>query len=67
MYVIILLNYMFMVFLILRIYDIFRPGASSGTLLGAVTLPGLMLSRLIQSLRAVSLDEVGVEGREFFE
>ncbi|KAM7502161.1 hypothetical protein LguiB_001065 [Lonicera macranthoides] len=42
-----------------------RPGASSGILLGAVTLPGLMLSRLIQSLRAVSLDEVGVEELEY--
>ncbi|KAK4482649.1 hypothetical protein RD792_009813 [Penstemon davidsonii] len=39
-----------------------RPGASSGTPLGAVTLPGLMVSRLIQVLRAVSLQEVGIEG-----
>ncbi|KAG8387618.1 hypothetical protein BUALT_Bualt02G0039900 [Buddleja alternifolia] len=38
-----------------------RPGASSGILLGAVTLPGLMLSRLIQSLRALASKEVGIE------
>nr|XP_027085333.1 dolichol kinase EVAN-like [Coffea arabica] len=37
-----------------------RPGVSSGILLGAVTLPGLMLSRLIQMLRGLSLNEVGV-------
>ncbi|CAI0397956.1 unnamed protein product [Linum tenue] len=35
-----------------------RPGASSGILLGAVTLPALMLSKLIQLSRALSLDEI---------
>ncbi|KAL3828484.1 hypothetical protein ACJIZ3_017286 [Penstemon smallii] len=44
-----------------------RPGASSGTLLGAVTLPGLMVSRLIQVLRAVSLQEVGIEELEYLK
>lgn len=39
-----------------------RPGASSGVLLGAVTLPGLMVSRLIQTLRAESLNEVRIGG-----
>ncbi|XP_073140155.1 dolichol kinase EVAN isoform X2 [Henckelia pumila] len=41
-----------------------RPGASSGILLGAVTLPSLMFSRLIQILRAVTLHEVGIEELE---
>ncbi|KZV54771.1 dolichol kinase-like [Dorcoceras hygrometricum] len=41
-----------------------RPGASSGVLLGAVTLPGLMFSRLIQILRAVSHHDVGIEELE---
>ncbi|XP_075500586.1 LOW QUALITY PROTEIN: dolichol kinase EVAN [Primulina tabacum] len=44
-----------------------RPGASSGILLGAVTLPGLMFSRLIQILRAVSIHEVGIEELEYLK
>ncbi|KAK4408982.1 Dolichol kinase EVAN [Sesamum angolense] len=44
-----------------------RPGASSGILLGAVTLPGVMVSRLIQSLRAFSLQEVGIEEIEYLK
>ncbi|KAE9445858.1 hypothetical protein C3L33_22221, partial [Rhododendron williamsianum] len=39
-----------------------RRGASSGILLGAVTLPCLMISRLIQLSRALSLHEIGVQG-----
>lgn len=39
-----------------------RPGASSGIFLGAVTLPGLMVSKLIQMSRALALGEVGIEG-----
>ncbi|KAH9619163.1 hypothetical protein KSS87_006484 [Heliosperma pusillum] len=35
-----------------------RPGASSGTLLGAVTLPALMLSKLIQLSRGLPLAQV---------
>ncbi|KAK9691164.1 hypothetical protein RND81_09G180300 [Saponaria officinalis] len=35
-----------------------RPGASSGLLLGAVTLPALMLSKLIQLSRGLTLGEV---------
>ncbi|CAK9165873.1 unnamed protein product [Ilex paraguariensis] len=42
-----------------------RAGASSGILLGAVTLPGLMFSRLIQLLRAVSLHEIDSEELEY--
>ncbi|XP_024983399.1 dolichol kinase EVAN isoform X1 [Cynara cardunculus var. scolymus] len=42
-----------------------RPGASSGILLGAVTLPGLAVSKLIQLSRALSEHEVGVEEVEF--
>ncbi|KAH7542681.1 dolichol kinase EVAN [Ziziphus jujuba] len=38
-----------------------RPGASSGILLGAVTMPTVMMSKLIQMARAVSLKEVGIE------
>ncbi|KAA8550338.1 hypothetical protein F0562_002022 [Nyssa sinensis] len=38
-----------------------RPGASSGILLGTVTLPGLVISRLVQLSRAMSLHEVEVE------
>ncbi|PON66498.1 phosphatidate cytidylyltransferase family protein [Parasponia andersonii] len=38
-----------------------RPGASSGILLGAVTLPTVMLSKLIQMWRAVSFKEVEIE------
>ncbi|XP_009594149.1 dolichol kinase EVAN isoform X2 [Nicotiana tomentosiformis] len=41
-----------------------RPGASSGIFLGAVTLPGLMVSKLIQISRAVSLNQVGTEELE---
>lgn len=36
-----------------------RLGVSSGILLGAVTLPGLMMSRLIQLSRALSSHEIG--------
>jgi dolichol kinase len=36
----------------------FRAGASSGLLLGAVTLPTFMLSKLIQQSRAFSLNQV---------
>ena len=39
-----------------------RPGASSGIFLGAVTLPAVMISRLIQLSRAFSLHEVGIKG-----
>ncbi|KAG5566656.1 hypothetical protein RHGRI_002272 [Rhododendron griersonianum] len=42
-----------------------RRGASSGILLGAVTLPCLMISRLIQLSRALSLHEIGVQGTQF--
>ncbi|XP_058223299.1 dolichol kinase EVAN isoform X1 [Rhododendron vialii] len=42
-----------------------RRGASSGILLGAVTLPCLMISRLIQLLRALSLHEIGVQDLEY--
>ncbi|CAA0813546.1 phosphatidate cytidylyltransferase family protein [Striga hermonthica] len=38
-----------------------RPGASSGIFLGTVTLPGLLVSRLIQILRSESLQEVRKE------
>ncbi|RVW54212.1 Dolichol kinase EVAN [Vitis vinifera] len=38
-----------------------RPGASSGIFLGAVTLPAVMISRLIQLSRAFSLHEVGIK------
>lgn len=44
-----------------------RPGVSSGILLGAATLPGLMLSRLIQMLRGVSLNEVGISEVEYLQ
>ncbi|KAK6144373.1 hypothetical protein DH2020_021193 [Rehmannia glutinosa] len=44
-----------------------RPGASSGILLGAVTLPGLLVSRLIQTLRAGSMQEVGIEEFEYLK
>ncbi|XP_073102813.1 dolichol kinase EVAN isoform X3 [Elaeis guineensis] len=39
-----------------------RPGASSGIQLGAVTLPTVMLSRLIQLSRALLRQDVGPEG-----
>ncbi|KAK9068629.1 hypothetical protein SSX86_012744 [Deinandra increscens subsp. villosa] len=42
-----------------------RPGASSGILLGAVTLPGVAVSRLIQLSRALLVNEVGTEDVEF--
>ncbi|KAJ0502869.1 putative dolichol kinase [Helianthus annuus] len=42
-----------------------RPGASSGIFLGAVTLPGLAVSRLIQLSRALSVNEVRTEDVEF--
>ncbi|XP_050373254.1 dolichol kinase EVAN [Argentina anserina] len=35
-----------------------RPGASSGILLGAVTLPTVMISKMIQLSRAFALDQV---------
>ncbi|KAL3335986.1 hypothetical protein AABB24_031957 [Solanum stoloniferum] len=38
-----------------------RPGASSGIFWGAVTLPGVMVSKLIQMSRAVSLNQSGSE------
>ncbi|GFS30931.1 hypothetical protein Acr_00g0014850 [Actinidia rufa] len=41
-----------------------RPGASSGILLGAVTLPSLMISRLIQLSRVLSLHEIGIQGTQ---
>ncbi|KAL3629546.1 hypothetical protein CASFOL_026768 [Castilleja foliolosa] len=44
-----------------------RPGASSGIFLGAVTLPGLLVSRLIQTLRAESLQGVGIEEFEYLK
>ncbi|XP_057781837.1 dolichol kinase EVAN [Salvia miltiorrhiza] len=44
-----------------------RPGASSGVLLGAVTLPGLLISKLVQTLRANSLEEVGIEEFEYLK
>ncbi|KAL2454012.1 phosphatidate cytidylyltransferase family protein [Abeliophyllum distichum] len=42
-----------------------RRGASSGIMLGAVSLPGLMVSRLIQVSRLVSLHEAGVGELEY--
>nr|XP_043609524.1 dolichol kinase EVAN [Erigeron canadensis] len=42
-----------------------RPGASSGILLGAVTLPGLAVSKLIQLSRAFLANEVGIEDVEY--
>ncbi|KAG6436142.1 hypothetical protein SASPL_101026 [Salvia splendens] len=44
-----------------------RPGVSSGVLLGAVTLPGLLISKLVQTLRANSLQEVRVEEFEYLK
>ncbi|KAL6577369.1 hypothetical protein OROMI_011645 [Orobanche minor] len=46
---------------------VFWPGASSGIFLGAVTVPGLLVSRLIQTLRAESLQEVGIEEFEYLK
>ncbi|XAR60004.1 Dolichol kinase [Bertholletia excelsa] len=42
-----------------------RPGASSGILLGTVTLPGLMISKLIQLSRVLSLQQTGFEELEY--
>ncbi|ONK63743.1 uncharacterized protein A4U43_C07F18450 [Asparagus officinalis] len=42
-----------------------RPGASSGILLGAVTLPTVMLSRLIQMSRAISVNDIELEGSAY--
>lgn len=39
-----------------------RPGASSGILLGTVTLPTVVLSRLIQLSRALTLNDIELEG-----
>ncbi|XP_041995476.1 dolichol kinase EVAN-like [Salvia splendens] len=44
-----------------------RPGASSGVLLGAVTLPGLLVSKLVQTSRAITLEEVGIEEFEYLK
>ncbi|KAH6836744.1 phosphatidate cytidylyltransferase family protein [Perilla frutescens var. hirtella] len=44
-----------------------RPGASSGVLLGAVTLPGLLVSKLVQTLRGKTLNEVGIEEFEYLK
>lgn len=41
-----------------------RPGASSGILLGAVTIPVVMLSKLIQLSRAFSLQQVALQELE---
>ncbi|BBH05012.1 phosphatidate cytidylyltransferase family protein [Prunus dulcis] len=40
------------------------PGASSGILLGAVTLPAVVISKMIQLSRAFPLDQVGIEELE---
>ena len=48
-------------FVFCRVYRI-RPGASSGILLGAVTLPGLAVSKLIQLRRGLLVNEVTIEG-----
>ncbi|XP_004487072.1 dolichol kinase EVAN [Cicer arietinum] len=42
-----------------------RPGASSGILLGAVTLPSLILSKLIQSSRGLSLGQLQPQEIEY--
>ncbi|KQJ93298.1 hypothetical protein BRADI_3g03700v3 [Brachypodium distachyon] len=44
-----------------------RPGASSGILLGATTLPCVMLSRLIQLSRVLSADPNGQEDFAYLE
>ncbi|KAH9660585.1 Dolichol kinase EVAN [Citrus sinensis] len=41
-----------------------RPGASSGILLGAVTLPTVMISKLIQLTRAYSLQQIELQELE---
>ncbi|PKU82479.1 dolichol kinase EVAN [Dendrobium catenatum] len=43
-----------------------RSGAASGILLATVTLPSLMLSRMIQMSRAISNHEVGPEWLSYF-
>ncbi|KAF8397730.1 hypothetical protein HHK36_016652 [Tetracentron sinense] len=45
----------------IRVFSVGGPGASSGILLGAVTLPTVMLSRLIQLLRALPSPDIGPE------
>lgn len=44
---------------------LFRPGASSGILLGAVTLPSVVLSRLIQLSRAVESKDIGPQELDY--
>ncbi|CAN0898926.1 Dolichol kinase EVAN [Linum grandiflorum] len=44
-----------------------RPGASSGILLGAVTLPALMLSKLIQLSRALALHEIELREVDYLQ
>jgi len=44
------------------INSLFRPGASSGILLGAVTLPSLLLSKLVQLSRGFSLAQLQIQG-----
>lgn len=39
-----------------------RRGASSGILLGAVTLPSVMISKLVQLSRAISIHEAEQDG-----
>ncbi|KAL8158563.1 hypothetical protein V2J09_000100 [Rumex salicifolius] len=42
-----------------------RPGASSGILLGAITLPAVMVSKLIKLSRGLSLQEIQLEDFEY--
>lgn len=42
-----------------------RLGASSGILLGAITLPAVMLAKMIQLTRAFSSNDIGFEGMGF--
>lgn len=51
----------------MMIYLCSRPGASSGILLGATTLPSVMLSRLIQLSRVLSADPNGQEDFAYLE
>lgn len=44
-----------------------RPGVSSGILLGAITLPVVILTRLIQLWRAFSLHEISLEEFEYLK
>jgi dolichol kinase len=58
-------SFLFFIFLFSKIeISMFssRPGASSGILLGSVTLPAVMLSKLIQLSRSLPLHEVATEG-----